>query len=143
MSIFKNKNTGTFLVVQWLTIRLKMQGSWFRSLVPEDPSCCGATKPAFHNYPVLQSLRAATTEVHAPKQGRPLQREACVPLETSPHSPQLEEACAQQWRPSTAKNKYKLRLVYISKNKMRKYICRENKPKGERPNLNSNKRNTN
>jgi len=62
MSIFKNKNIGTFLVVQWLTIRLKMQGSWFRSLVPEDPSCCGATKPAFHNYPVLQSLRAATTE---------------------------------------------------------------------------------
>ncbi|KAJ8798676.1 hypothetical protein J1605_016479 [Eschrichtius robustus] len=38
------------LVVQWLRIRLPMQGTWVRDLVREDPTCHGATKPASHNY---------------------------------------------------------------------------------------------
>ena len=38
------------LVVQWLRIRLPMQGTRVRSLVQEDPTCRGATKPARHNY---------------------------------------------------------------------------------------------
>ena len=29
----------TSLVVQWLRIRLPMQGAWVRSLVQEDPTC--------------------------------------------------------------------------------------------------------
>ena len=36
---------GASLVVQWLRIRLPMQGTWVRALVQEDPICCGATKP--------------------------------------------------------------------------------------------------
>ena len=41
---------GTSLVVQWLRIRLSMQGTWVRALVQEDPTCRGATKPVRHNY---------------------------------------------------------------------------------------------
>ena len=33
------------LVVQWLRIRLPMQGMWVQSLVQEDSSCHKATKP--------------------------------------------------------------------------------------------------
>ncbi|KAJ8779945.1 hypothetical protein J1605_012114 [Eschrichtius robustus] len=38
------------LVVQWLRIHLPVQGTRVRSLVPEDPTCHGATKPMRHNY---------------------------------------------------------------------------------------------
>ena len=38
------------LVAQWLRIRLPTQGTRVRSLVREDPTCHGATKPAHHNY---------------------------------------------------------------------------------------------
>ena len=38
------------LVVQWLRIRLPMQGTQVRALVQEDPTCRGATKPVRHNY---------------------------------------------------------------------------------------------
>ena len=38
------------LVVQWLRIRLPMQGTRVRALVWEDPTCRGATKPVRHNY---------------------------------------------------------------------------------------------
>ena len=41
---------GTSLVVQWLRIRLPMQGTRLRSLVWEDATCRGATKPLCHNY---------------------------------------------------------------------------------------------
>ena len=41
---------GTFLVAQWLRIRLPMQGTRVRALVREDPTCRGATKPMRHNY---------------------------------------------------------------------------------------------
>ena len=41
---------GTSLVAQWLRIHLPMQGTWLRSLVQEDPTCRGATKPVRHNY---------------------------------------------------------------------------------------------
>ena len=37
------------LVVQWLRIRLPMQGTWVRSLAWEDPTCHEATKPMCHN----------------------------------------------------------------------------------------------
>ena len=38
------------LVVQWLRIRLPMQGTRVRALVWEDPTCRGATRPVSHNY---------------------------------------------------------------------------------------------
>ena len=41
---------GTSLVVQWLRIRLPMQGTRVRALVQEDPTCHGAAKPVHHNY---------------------------------------------------------------------------------------------
>ena len=44
----QGERVGTSLVVQWLGIRLLMQGTWVRSLVQEDCwTCCRATKP--HN----------------------------------------------------------------------------------------------
>ena len=36
---------GTSLVAEWLKIRLPMQGTWVQSLVWEDSTCRGATKP--------------------------------------------------------------------------------------------------
>ena len=47
--IFK-KLCGASLVMQWLRIRLPMQGTWVRSLVREDPTCLRATKAMRHNY---------------------------------------------------------------------------------------------
>ena len=38
------------LVAQWLRICLPMQGTRLWTLVREDPTCSGATKPAHHNY---------------------------------------------------------------------------------------------
>ena len=40
----------TSLVVQWLRIRLPMQGTQVGSLVQEDSTCRRATKPVRHNY---------------------------------------------------------------------------------------------
>ena len=47
---FQVCTTGTSLVAQWLRIHLPIQGTWVWSLVQEDPTCCGATKPVCHNY---------------------------------------------------------------------------------------------
>ena len=46
----KNWAIGTSLVAQWLRIRLPMQGTRIWSLVWEDPTCHGATKPVHHHY---------------------------------------------------------------------------------------------
>ena len=46
----KKLKIGTSLVVQWLRIRLPMQGTQVQALVWEDPTCCRATKPVHHNY---------------------------------------------------------------------------------------------
>ena len=55
---------GTSLAVQWLRIRLPMQGTRVHPLVREDPTCHGATKPVRHNYwaCVLQLLKPAHLE---------------------------------------------------------------------------------
>ena len=56
-------SSGASLVAQWLRILLPMQGTWVRSLVREDPTCRGATKPVCHNYwACARSPRATTTE---------------------------------------------------------------------------------
>ena len=52
LTFINNQNTfiGTSLVAQWLRICLSMQGTQVRSLVWEDPTCRGGTKPVSHNY---------------------------------------------------------------------------------------------
>ena len=45
----KKEPSRTSLVVQWLRIRLPMQGTQVRVLVQEDPTCHGATKSVRHN----------------------------------------------------------------------------------------------
>ena len=50
MSFLVKSAFGTCQVVQWIRIHLSMQGIQVRSLVQEDPTCCGATKPMPHNY---------------------------------------------------------------------------------------------
>ena len=43
-------DVGASLVAQWLRIRLPMQETRVRALVPEDPTCRGTAKPVCHNY---------------------------------------------------------------------------------------------
>ena len=53
----------TSLVVQWLRTHLLMQGTWVWSLILEDPTCHGATKPVHDNNWVCvpsKILQAAT-----------------------------------------------------------------------------------
>ena len=121
-------------MAQWLRICLPMQGTWVRSLVREDPTYRGATKPVrcnywayaleptSHNYwarePQLLSPRATTTEVRVPQLLKPAHlepvlhtreattmRSLCTTRRSSPHSPQLEKAHVQQQRPNSDKNK--------------------------------------
>ena len=44
------KECRTSLVAQWFRVRLPMLGTRVQSLVREDPTCHGATKPVRHNY---------------------------------------------------------------------------------------------
>ena len=48
--VFKKPIIWASLVAQWLRIRLPMQGARVRSLVREDPTCRGTTKPVHHSY---------------------------------------------------------------------------------------------
>ena len=48
--VFKLDLKRASLVVQWLRIRLPIQGTGVRALAREDPTCRGATKPVRHNY---------------------------------------------------------------------------------------------
>ena len=45
-TIFRNEK----MDLRWIRICLSMQGTWVPSLVWEDPTCHGATKPMNHNY---------------------------------------------------------------------------------------------
>ena len=78
-----------------------MQETQIWALVQEDPTCLGATKSVRHN-----SWSPFAYIACAPNQEKPLQWEAREPqLESISHMTELERAHAQQWRPSTAKNK--------------------------------------
>ena len=90
---------GTSLVVQWLRIRLPMQGTRVRALVREDPTCHGATKPASHNY---WSPRATTTEARAPRARAPQLEK---PPQWEAHAPQRRVAAAHHnYRKPTRSN---------------------------------------
>ena len=50
LNVMIKTKVGTSLMAQWLRICLPMRGTRVRSLVWEDPTCHGATKPVRHNY---------------------------------------------------------------------------------------------
>ena len=70
----------TFLVGQWLRIRLPMQRTRVRALVREDSACHGATKPVRHNYwacalqPMSHSHRACVPQLLKPVHLEPVLR---------------------------------------------------------------------
>ena len=88
-----------------------MQETQVWSLDWEDPTCSRPTKLMGHNYWSLRSgarepqlQEAMCPRACALQPEKLLQWEARAPqLESSPHSPQLERACTQQWRPRAAK----------------------------------------
>ena len=96
----------TSLVVQWLRIRLPMQGTRVQALVREDPTCHGATKPVRHNYwacalePASHKCWAHTPQLLKPTCPEPVPtaREATTmrslhaTIKSRPCSPQLEKA---------------------------------------------------
>ena len=114
-------NLGASVVAQWLRICLPMQGTRVRAPVWEDPMCRGATKPVRHNYwaCALESPHATTTEPtchnywspHSTTREDTTMRRPCTATKSSPCSPQLEKAHAQQWRPNAAKKKKKKKKV--------------------------------
>ena len=117
MGIIKKSTNRASRVAQWLRIRLPMQGTWVRALVWEDPTCRGATKPVCHNYwacalePASHNYWALVPQLLKPAHLEPglhnkrshRNEEPRTATKSSPRSPQLEKACAQQWRPNTAK----------------------------------------
>ena len=73
----------TSLVVQWLRIDLRMQGTRVPSLVGEDPTGHRATRPVHHSYWAhVARARGLQQEKHR--------------RETPTHSPQCEKARVQQ-----------------------------------------------
>ena len=118
MNIQKSRGFPCSLVVQESACQSKRHR--FPSLVQEDSTCRGTTKPVCHNYwtcalepmssnywvHALQLMKPLSPRAHAPQQEEFLQRKARRPqLETSPCSLQLEKKPAQQWRLCTARNK--------------------------------------
>ena len=79
-------------------------GSQLRSLVQDDPTGHGATRPVHRNYwacalkLVSHSYWARRPRACAPQQQKPGHRD-----QEQPRSLQLGKACTQQWRPSRAK----------------------------------------
>ena len=118
-SCCKIEITGASLVAQWLRIRLPMQGTQVRSLIREDPTCCGATKPVCHNYwacalePASHNYWACVLQLLKPVRLEPMlhnkrshhSKKLLTATKSSPCSLQLGKARVQQWRPNTAKNK--------------------------------------
>ena len=97
------KSTRTSLVVQWLRIHLPMQGTQVSSLVWEDPTCHGATKPMHRNYwgRELQLLKRACLERVLCSKRSHCTQPRVASLTSTRESPQ------QKRRPSAAKNKIK------------------------------------
>ena len=108
----KNVFFRTSLVVQWIRIRLPMQGTRVRSLVQEDATHHRATKPMSHSY------GAHTPQLLKPLYPEPVlhnKRSYCneKPVHCNAHLQQLEETCVEQWSPSATKNKNKENVFFI------------------------------
>ena len=87
-------------MAQWLRIHQPMQGTRFEPWSGKIPHAAEQLSP-----------RATTTEACTPRARAPQQREATAvrsprtAMKSSPCSPQLEKARAQQRTPNAAKNK--------------------------------------
>ena len=72
----------TSLVAQWIWVCLPTQGTWVQSLVEEDSTYCGETKPMCHNYqahalePASHNCWAHVPRTCALQQEKPPQWEA-------------------------------------------------------------------
>ena len=95
-SLLKIWLVGASLVAQWLRIHLPMQGTWIWSLVQEDPTCHGATKPVHHNY-WAWALEPSSHNywAHAPQLPKPERSRASVPQLLSPHAA-AKTQCSQK-----------------------------------------------
>ena len=89
----------TSLVVQWLRIHLPVEGTQVRSLVQEDPTSWGPTKPMHHNYWSMcaQSLCPATGEATTVRSPHTPQRPATPPVCSSkdPAQPTVNKNCEE------------------------------------------------
>ena len=114
---FKEATCRTSLVVQWLRIRLPMQGTRVQSLVQEDSTCCQATKPPLSCDLQLLSPLAATEALEPMLHSkRSYHSEKLLHRnQSSPCLPQLGKAHAQQQRPSTAKINISISFLTYSK----------------------------
>ena len=72
-------------MVQWLRIRLPMQGTWVQALVREDPTCRGATGPVRHNYWSPCSTTGEATAMRGPRTAN----EEWPPLGATRESPRI------------------------------------------------------
>ena len=134
-------------MAQWLRIHLPMQGTWVRTLVQEDLTCYGATKPMCHNYwafalgptshnywahapqllrlcsracePQLLSLHTTTTEAQAPRACAPQQKKT---LQWEAHTPQQRVAPAHRNSRKPVCSNEDLMQPKIRKNKFIKNI---------------------
>ena len=83
-----------------------VQETQVQSLIQKDSTCSGITKPVCHNHwaQELQQLKPVDLEPVLRNK-----RSSHTTMKRDPHSPQLEKACTQQWRPNTTKkiNKFK------------------------------------
>ena len=84
---------------QWLRAHLSMQWTQVWSLVQEDPTWHGATKPLCCNYWSLHTLEAELCN------RRSHHNKSAHHNEDNWRLLQLEKACVQQWRSRSAKNK--------------------------------------
>ena len=139
MLIWKISASRASLVAQWLRICLPMQGTQVWSLVQEDATCRGATKPVRHNYwacalePASHNYWACMLQLLKPVLHNKRSHH-CKTLLTAtksrPSSVQLQKARVQQWRPNRAKNKYiKIKEDWKPPNSKKKKKKRKEKKK--------------
>ena len=75
---YNRMNLGTFLVAQLVRICLPMQGTRVQSLVREDSTCCGATRPVCCHYwdgalePASHTHQAYTLQLLKPANPEPV-----------------------------------------------------------------------
>ena len=98
-------------MVQWIRIHLPMQGTRVWTLVLEDPTYRGATKPAHPNFwtctlePLSHNLEPVCLSLCSTTRGATAKRRPHTTMGKSHFSPQLEEAREQPRKPSAIKKK--------------------------------------
>ena len=133
LEFVRNTIFRTSLVVQWRRISLPTWETWVQSLVQEDSTCHGATKPGHHSYwslpalgpvshnywspwavgpaslnywaYVLQLLKPTHLELMLCNKRNHCNENPTLRIESNLWRLQVEKAGAQQQRPSAANNK--------------------------------------